>query len=77
VMLCRDRPVYFRPWPHARVVVGDACADGCLERERDRAYNAAVRLDGFRPPVRTCPVGTPCLDSITPERVVAALGELE
>lgn len=76
VMLCRDRPVYFRPWPNARVVVGDACADICLERERDRAYNTSVRLDGFRPPVRTCPLGTPCLDSITPKRVVAALEEL-
>jgi len=73
VMLCRDRPVYFRPWPHARVVVGDACAGVCLERERDLAYNTSVRLGGFRAPVRTCPVGTPCLDSITPQRVVAAL----
>ncbi len=76
VMLCRDRPVYFRPWSHARVVVGDACADLCVERERERAYNASVRLDGFRPPVRECQLGTPCLDSITPERVVAALEEL-
>ena len=76
VMLCRDRPVYFRPWSHTRVVVGNACADLCLERERDLAYNASVRLGGFRPPVRTCPLGTPCLDSITPERVVAALEEL-
>jgi hypothetical protein len=73
VTLGRDRPVYFRPWPHSRVVVGSPCAEVCRLNERDCAYNARVSLRGFRPPVRTCPVGTPCMDSIAPQSVIAAL----
>jgi Glycosyltransferase family 9 (heptosyltransferase) len=73
--LCRDRPVYFRAWPHSRVVIGSACVEVCRALERDLAYNSRVDLGGFRPPVRTCPVGTPCMDSITAESVIAALEE--
>jgi len=75
VMLSRDRPVYFRPWPHSRVVVGGRCADECRAEERASAYHATVSLRGFQPPVRTCPMGTPCMHAITPERVIAALEE--
>src|SRR5262249_33665673 len=68
-VLGRERPVSFRPWPHGRGVVGSGCAAVCRAREGDLAYNDPVGLRGSPPPVRTCPVGTPCLGSITPERV--------
>jgi hypothetical protein len=76
VTLCRDRPVYFRAWPHSQVVTASPCAEVCRARERDGAYNTRVSLGGFQPPVRTCPVGTPCMDSIAAESVIAALEKL-
>ncbi len=76
VMLCRDRPVYFRAWPHSRVVIGSPCVEVCRARERELAYNATVSLRGFRVPARTCPVGTPCMGSIAPESAIAVLEEL-
>ena len=30
VTICRAPAVFFRPWPHARVVVGDRCDDACI-----------------------------------------------
>jgi hypothetical protein len=76
VMLCRDRPVYFRPWPHARVVVGTACTEECRSQERALAYHAAVDLTDVHPPTRTCPTGAPCMSSISPDAVIAALEDL-
>jgi ADP-heptose:LPS heptosyltransferase len=76
VMLCRDRPVYFRPWPHSRVVVGGACVEPCLVKERELAYNATVSLRGSHPQIRVCPAGTPCMNAITPAPVIAALEAL-
>lgn len=76
VMLCRDRPVYFRAWPHSRVVIGSRCVEVCRAKERELAYNSTVSLRGFRSPVRTCLVGTPCMDSIAPESVIAVLEKL-
>jgi Glycosyltransferase family 9 (heptosyltransferase) len=76
VMLSRDRPVYFRPWPHSRAVVGTACVEECNALERTRACNAHTLLAGLCSPARTCPTGVPCMGAITPTRVVAALEEL-
>ena len=33
VTICRTPAVFFRPWPHARVVVGDRCDDACVADE--------------------------------------------
>jgi Glycosyltransferase family 9 (heptosyltransferase) len=76
VTICRDRPVFFRPWPHSRVVTGQRCDDACVSIERDYAHHARVSLRGFEWQARTCPVGGPCMASITTPQVVAALGEL-
>ena len=76
VMLSRDRPVYFRPWPHTRAVVGSRCVEECNELERARAYNTATRLAGVGLPARSCPSGSPCLGSISVVQVFAALEEL-
>ena len=76
VMLSRNRPVYFRPWPHTRAVVGSRCVEECNELERARAYNATTRFTRVGPPARTCPSGTPCMASISARQVVAALEEL-
>ena len=76
VMLSRDRPVYFRPWPHSRVVIGSTCVAECNALERARAYNAMTRLTGLCSPARTCPSGAPCMGAITASQVVAVLEEL-
>jgi hypothetical protein len=76
VTICRARPVYFRPWPHCRAVVGDPCDPACESVEREYAYNARVSLRGFEWRPRTCPVGGRCLDAIQPEHVMDALQEL-
>jgi len=73
VTICRAPAVYFRPWPHARAVVGDRCDDACIAGERQYAYNARVDLRGFRWEPRMCPVGSRCLDSVLPDDVLAAL----
>ena len=76
VALHRDRPVYFRPWPHCRAVVGDRCADSCRAVEHAYAYNSRVDAPatGWQP--RTCPVGARCLQKIRAADGSAALGEL-
>jgi hypothetical protein len=76
VTICRDRPVFFRPWSHSRAVVGNRCDDACLSLEEDYAHHATVNLRGFEWRARTCPVGGPCMASITTPQVVAALGKL-
>ncbi|HEY8217478.1 MAG TPA: glycosyltransferase family 9 protein [Acidimicrobiia bacterium] len=77
VTICRARPVYFRPWPHCRAVVGDPCDPVCEALEREHAYNARVSLRGFEWQPWTCPVDGRCLDPIRPEHVMGALRELE
>jgi len=76
VGIYRNRPVYFRPWPHCRAVVGDRCDDACQSLERTYAYNTRVRSpgDGWQP--RPCPVGARCLDKVRPADVLDALREL-
>ncbi len=68
--------VYFRPWRHARVVVGDRCDDACVASERQRAYNPVVDLRELRWRPRTCAVGGRCLDAVKPDDVIAALEQV-
>jgi hypothetical protein len=76
VVIARANPVFFRPWPHTRVVTGNPCDDACASIERDYAYHERVSLRGFRWEPRTCPVGARCLDPVQPDDVFRALGEL-
>jgi len=76
VMLCRARCVYFRPWPHTRVVRGAECDEECAAVEREYAYNSRVDLHEFEWQPRVCPVASQCLAAIEPQRVVDALGEV-
>jgi hypothetical protein len=73
VTIHRPPAIYFRPWPHARAVVGDRCADACIAAETEYAYNDRVDLRGLRWQPRICPVGGRCLDSVQPEAVLRAL----
>jgi hypothetical protein len=72
----RDRPVYFRPFPHSRAVVGNRCDEACSSIEQAHAYNTRVSLEGFECQPRTCPVGAPCLQAIRPADVMRVLEEL-
>jgi hypothetical protein len=76
VTLCRTPPVYVRPWPHCRAVVGDRCDGACISAERDAAYNTLVSMRGFRWTPRACPAGSRCLASIDSDQVLSALKEL-
>lgn len=76
VAICRAPAVFFRPWSHARAVVGDLCDAACIAAEAEHAYNARVDLRGLRWQPRMCPVGGRCLDSVQPEHVLAALDNL-
>ena len=76
VTVCRDRPVFFRQWSHSRAVSGNRCDDACLSLQRDYVHHARVSLRGFEWRARTCPMGGPCMASITTPEVVAALGEV-
>jgi hypothetical protein len=76
VMLARDRPVYFRPWPHTRAVVGSSCVEECNALERARAEGVMTQLTAISSPSRTCPSGTPCMRSIAVTQVLAALEDL-
>jgi ADP-heptose:LPS heptosyltransferase len=76
VALHRDRPVYFRPWPHSRAVVGDRCDESCRAIEQAYAYNSRVRAPGAAWEPRTCPVGARCLEKIRPADVSGVLEEL-
>ena len=76
VTICRANSIFLRPWPHARAVVGDPCADACTSLEKDYAYNERVSLRGFQWQPRTCPVQGLCLDPVQPADVLRALGEL-
>jgi hypothetical protein len=72
----RERSVYARPWPHCRVLRAGRCTEACARAEARYAYNDRVALVGFRPTPWRCPSGTPCLDELTPARVVGALHDL-
>jgi ADP-heptose:LPS heptosyltransferase len=76
VALHRNRPVYFRPWPHCRAVVGDRCDESCRAIEQAYAYNSRVGAPGTGWQPRTCPVGARCLEAIRPADVSSALEEL-
>jgi hypothetical protein len=73
VTLLRPRPVYFRPWPHCRAVVGDECDEACAALERSYAYNDRVRLSDFDWSPRPCPSARRCLEAIGSERVWSEL----
>jgi ADP-heptose:LPS heptosyltransferase len=76
VTIFRAPAVFFRPWPHARAVVGDPCDDACMAAEKEYAYNARVDLRGFRWQPRACPVAGRCLDAVQPEVVLAAVDDV-
>ena len=76
VTISRASSIYFRPWPHTRVVTGTACDDACVAAEAAYAYNDRVSLRGFTPRPRTCPAGGVCLAGIEPATVAAALQDL-
>jgi Glycosyltransferase family 9 (heptosyltransferase) len=73
VTIFRAPAVFFRPWSHARAVVGDRCDDACVAAETAYAYNDQVDLRGWQWQPWTCPVGGRCLDSVQPEDVLRAL----
>ncbi|TML62702.1 MAG: glycosyltransferase family 9 protein [Actinobacteria bacterium] len=76
VTISRASSVYFRPWPHTRVVTGTACDDACVAAEAAYAYNDHVSLRGFTPRPRACPADGVCLAGIEPATVAAALQDL-
>jgi hypothetical protein len=76
VTVCRRSSVYFRPWPHCRVLRGGPCTDACIAAEARYAYNREVSLAGFRPPARRCPSSSPCIARTRPQDAVALLQEL-
>jgi hypothetical protein len=76
VGIYRNRAVYFRPWPHARAVVGDRCDESCQSIEKAYAYNARVSSPGDAWRARSCPVGARCLEKVRPAEVIDTLREL-
>lgn len=76
VGIYRNRPIYFRPWPHCRAVVGDRCDEACRAMERAYAYNARVRSPGSAWKPRSCPAAARCLEKVRPADVMDALREL-
>jgi ADP-heptose:LPS heptosyltransferase len=76
VTVCRQSSVYFRPWPHCRVLRGGQCTDACIAAEATYAYNAKVSLRDFQPSPRCCPSGAPCLAGARPVEAVSLLREL-
>jgi ADP-heptose:LPS heptosyltransferase len=76
VTLCRKPAVYFREWPHTRLVAGGTCDPSCRRVEEEYACHRRVDLSGPPPSPRVCPVLVSCLRSIEPEAVAATLLEL-
>jgi Glycosyltransferase family 9 (heptosyltransferase) len=76
VGIYRDRPVYFRPWPHCRAVVGDRCDESCQSIELAYAYNTRVSSPEAAWQPRSCPVRARCLEKVRPADVMDALREL-
>ena len=74
VTICRTPAVFFRPWPHTRVVTGARCDDACVADEDAYAPTTrVVDLRGLRWRPQTCAVGGRCLDAVEPEAVIGAL----
>ncbi len=76
VTICRRSSVYVRPWPHSVALRGSDCTELCRSAEMGSAYNRTVSLREFRPPSRTCPSGSACLDDTQAADAVALLREL-
>jgi len=76
VTLCRTPSVYFRNWPHTRLVSGSICDSACQSAERAYAYNQTVNLSGHHRAPRVCPTGGHCMDSIGPSSALHKLEEL-
>jgi hypothetical protein len=76
VTLCRTPSVYFRSWPHTRLVAGSVCDLLCQRAEQAYAYHERVRLTGEHPAPRGCPAGARCLEAIEPASVLQKLEEL-
>jgi hypothetical protein len=76
VTVCRHSSVYFRPWPHCRVVRGGRCTDECIAVEGRYAYNDEVSLEHVRPSSWSCPSGSRCMSQAAPGVAVALLREL-
>jgi hypothetical protein len=76
VTLCRRPAVYFRSWPHTRLVAGSVCDAACQRAEKAYAYNERVNLSEWNPAARVCPAGGRCLEAIEPGSVVQMLEEL-
>lgn len=77
VTVCRPPAVYFRAWPHTRVVTGRRCDDACVAAEAAYAYHDRVSLRGFRPErAWTCAAAAGCLEAIELTAVFAALTEI-
>jgi len=76
VTISRSNSVYFRPWPHTRLVTGAPCDEACVAAEAAYAYNERADLRGFTPRPRACPADGACLAGIEPATVAAALREL-
>jgi hypothetical protein len=76
ITLCRSRPVFFRPWPHCRAVIGEPCDTACVAAERERAHNQTVSLPGLRWRPWACRAGGRCMASIRSDDVVDALHQL-
>jgi hypothetical protein len=76
VTLSRIPAVYFRNWPHTRLVAGSICDLACQRVEKAYAHNERVDLGVQHPAPRQCPVGGHCLDAIEVTMVMRAFEEL-
>ena len=74
--LSRLPAVYFRDWDHTRLVAGSWCDPVCQQAETDYAYNQRIRVGLAHPATRVCGAPVGCLDSIGPDSVLKALGDL-
>jgi heptosyltransferase-1 len=76
VTLCRSPAVYFRDWDHTRLVAGSWCDPVCQQTEREYAHHQRTRVATEHPAPRECRAPLGCLDSIQPDAVLKALGDL-
>jgi hypothetical protein len=76
VAIHRGDPIFFRPWPHCRVVIGEPCDPECLRRTQAVAHNEHVDRPAVAWRPWDCAVGGRCLAAISPDAVFAALKEV-
>ncbi len=71
VAIHRPNPIFFRPWPHSRAVIGESCDPECLRRAQAVAHNHRIHRPAaiWRP--WSCAVGGRCLVGISGEAVEA------